>query len=59
MKMSYWQKVKLEDGFYKDIERVFPVFWKLHTAELARTKKCHTKGAMLKPTDDHKTSLSD
>ena len=58
MKMSYWQKVKLEGGFYEDIERVFPVFWKLHRAELARTKKRQTKGAMLKPTGDHKTSLS-
>ena len=59
MKMSYWQKVKLEDCFYEDIERVFPVFWKLHREELVRTKKRQTKGAMLKPTGDHKTSLSD
>ena len=57
--MSYWQKVKLEDGFYEDIERVFPVFWKLHREELVRTKKRQTKGAMLKPTGDHNTSLSD
>jgi hypothetical protein len=38
---------------------VFPVFWKLQRAELARTKKRQTKGAMLKPTGDHKTSISD
>ena len=34
MKKAHWQKAKVEDGLYEDIERVFPDFWKLYTKEL-------------------------
>lgn len=60
MKKAHWQKAKVEDGLYEDIERVFPDFWKLYTKELKRTKGANAvprKGALLEFKGSYKTSL--
>ena len=55
MTQSYWKKIKVEDGLFEDVKRVFPVFWKLYTKELGDKKP--RKGAMLAFSGTYKTSL--
>ena len=45
MTQTYWNKIKVTDGLYEDVKRVFPVFWKLYSKELG--DKPPRKGAML------------
>ena len=57
MKKGYWNGVKVEDGLFEDVRRVFPLFWKLYSKELERTKMPPRKGAMLKASGSYKSSL--
>ena len=60
MKKAHWQKAKVGDGLYEDMERVFPDFWKLNTKELRQTKGANAvprKGALLEFKGSYKTSL--
>eukprot|EP00578_Thalassiosira_sp_NH16_P020064 CAMPEP_0181105546 /NCGR_PEP_ID=MMETSP1071-20121207/16045_1 /TAXON_ID=35127 /ORGANISM="Thalassiosira sp., Strain NH16" /LENGTH=65 /DNA_ID=CAMNT_0023188871 /DNA_START=352 /DNA_END=545 /DNA_ORIENTATION=+ len=58
MKKAHWQKAKVGDGLYEDMERVFPDFWKLYTKELRQTKGANAvprKGALLEFKGSYKT----
>ena len=59
LKKAHWQGVKVDDGLFEDVERVFPDFWKTYKRELDKKKTTPRKGTMLKSTGDYKTSLVD
>ncbi len=59
LKMTHWKSIKVTNGLFEDVERVFPEFWKLYKKELAKTNSVPRKGAMLTKTGDYKTSLLD
>ncbi len=46
--MAHWKSVKVDEDLFKDVEQVFPYFWKLCKKELNKKKAVPKKGAMLK-----------
>ena len=54
MQKAHWNKVKVEDGLYEDIERVFPEFWKIYSKGANAVPR---KGALLEFKGTYKTSL--
>ncbi len=57
LKMLFWKAIRMGDGYLEQIERVFPIFWKLLQKALKKTNDIPWKGKIQDSIGSYKTIL--